>query len=70
VAEAMGKTGDNSGTVQAQMIPEQSELRSERLEIMIADGGCTEEEAHRYMDKYPIAYGRREVTEAQDELWR
>jgi hypothetical protein len=51
------------------MTTEQAELRAERLSIMTTAGGCTEEEATRYMDRYPEIFGRREVTEAQEELW-
>jgi hypothetical protein len=50
------------------MTPEQAALRSERVALMVIDGGCTEEESQLYCDKYPIPYGVRDVT--QTELFK
>ena len=43
--------------------------REERVAIMIHDGGCHENYAQKYCDKWPDVYGIRPVVATQEGLW-
>ena len=51
------------------MTTAQSELRAERIAIMVIDGGLTENAAEEYCDSKPQLYGIRDRTERQDKLF-
>jgi len=49
------------------MTPEQSELRAERMAILIHDAGLSEQEARQHCNRYPRIYGI-DGTETQGAL--
>lgn len=51
------------------MSPEQEELRSERIAIMIHCGGLTEEEAEAACNRQPLLYGIVGRQEDQERLF-